>query len=108
MESVWRKKETKRPGQNWKGDSDQNQVEWVVFVDNLSRRVSRGALREFFCHYEEVKRVFIPYDNRKPKYRDCTFAFVHFAEERGMIRAIELVNNSKIYARKVTVSKSRF
>ncbi|KAK8478146.1 hypothetical protein V6N11_059511, partial [Hibiscus sabdariffa] len=70
--------------------------EWTVFVDNLSRRVPRGAIWELFNHYRKVFQVFISMVNKKLRYQDSTFAFVRFVNEEGMLRAIEKMNNIKI------------
>ncbi|KAK8652336.1 hypothetical protein V6N13_061356 [Hibiscus sabdariffa] len=42
---------------------------WTTFVDNLSRRVLRGALWEVFNHYGKVIRVFISMAKKKPRYK---------------------------------------
>ncbi|KAK9041884.1 hypothetical protein V6N11_016972 [Hibiscus sabdariffa] len=44
--------------------------EWTVFVDNLSKRVSKIALREPFRYHGRVERVFIPSINSKSKYKE--------------------------------------
>ncbi|KAL4384130.1 hypothetical protein GQ457_15G008570 [Hibiscus cannabinus] len=82
--------------------------EWTVFVDNLSRRVPRGAIWELFSHYGKVFQVFISMANKKPRYQDSTFAFVRFVNEEGMLRAIEKMNNAKIDVRNIIVSKAKF
>ncbi|KAE8676532.1 putative Leucine-rich repeat protein kinase family protein [Hibiscus syriacus] len=62
--------------------------EWTVFVDNLSRRVSRLALKELFSHYGKVSRVFISTSIRKARYKSSTFAFVSFTSACKLERAI--------------------
>ncbi|KAK8546921.1 hypothetical protein V6N13_093960 [Hibiscus sabdariffa] len=89
-------------------DGYENGVRWTVFVDNLSRRVSRGALWELFSYYGRVNHVFISMTNKKPKYKVSTFAFVRFGSEKAMNLAIEKTNNSKIDGRINTVSKAKF
>ncbi|KAL4387604.1 hypothetical protein GQ457_09G021300 [Hibiscus cannabinus] len=84
------------------------QYVWTAFVDNLSRRVSRGALWELFNHYGKVTRVFIPVVNKKPRYKFSTFAFVQFASSGDLDRAIRFTNKSKIDGRFIAVSKARF
>ncbi|KAK8621332.1 hypothetical protein V6N13_067767 [Hibiscus sabdariffa] len=84
------------------------EASWTAFVDNLSRRVSRGALWEVFSHYGKVIRVFISMAKKKPRYKETTFAFVRFAKEKDMYRAIEKMNNSKIDGRIISVAKARF
>ncbi|KAL4280566.1 hypothetical protein GQ457_03G000290 [Hibiscus cannabinus] len=81
---------------------------WTAFVDNLSRRVTRGALRELFNHYGKVIRVFIPAVNKKPRYQFSTFAFVQFASPGDLNRAIRFANKRKIDGRVIVVSKARF
>ncbi|GMI73977.1 hypothetical protein HRI_001067000 [Hibiscus trionum] len=100
--------EAKGPDSLWRKKANAASEEWIIFVDNLSRRVSRGTLREFFERFGKVVRVFIPAVNKRPKYWNCTFAFIHFAEEGGMKKAIERVDNSLIDGRVVRVSVSRF
>ncbi|KAL4304512.1 hypothetical protein GQ457_10G029590 [Hibiscus cannabinus] len=85
-----------------------NGSEWTVFIDNLSKRVSRGALWELFSHYGKVSQVFIIMADRKPRYQHSTFAFVRLMAKVGMLRAIEKMNNAKIDGRFITVSKARF
>ncbi|KAK8520937.1 hypothetical protein V6N13_077067 [Hibiscus sabdariffa] len=84
------------------------EVNWTVFVDNLRKRVSRGALWEVFSHYGEVIRVFISMANKKPRYKVTTFASVRFANENNMNRAIDIMNNSKIDGRVISVTKVKF
>ncbi|KAK8567015.1 hypothetical protein V6N13_110094 [Hibiscus sabdariffa] len=82
--------------------------EWTVFINNLSRRVSRGALWELFSHYGKVSQVFISMANNKPRYQHSTFAFVRFDSGKNMEAAIENMNNAKIDGRIISVSKARF
>ncbi|KAK8598505.1 hypothetical protein V6N13_094474 [Hibiscus sabdariffa] len=81
---------------------------WTAFVDNLSRRVTRGALWELFNHYGKVTGIFIPTVNKKPRYKFSTFAFVQFASSGDLDRAIRSTNKSKIDGRFIVVSKARF
>ncbi|KAL4312348.1 hypothetical protein GQ457_01G050470 [Hibiscus cannabinus] len=96
------------PGEKSQVDGKENGVGWTVFVDNLSRRVSRGALWELFSHHGKVNHVFIPLKNKKPKYRFSTFAFVRFDSEKAMNRAIEKTNKSKIDEKIITVARAKF
>ncbi|KAL4377916.1 hypothetical protein GQ457_02G007720 [Hibiscus cannabinus] len=96
------------PGEKSQVDGKENGVRWTVFVDNLSRRVSRGALWELFSHHGKVNHVFIPLKNKKPKYRFSTFAFVRFDSEKAMNRAIEKTNKSKIDGKIITVARAKF
>ncbi|GMJ12435.1 hypothetical protein HRI_004912700 [Hibiscus trionum] len=61
---------------------------WSTFIDNLSRRVPRTALWELFNHHGKVRKFFKPSVNRKPKYKDNTFAIVHFRSHEDMRKAI--------------------
>ncbi|KAK8698572.1 hypothetical protein V6N13_114684 [Hibiscus sabdariffa] len=81
---------------------------WTAFVDNLSRRVTRGALWELFNHHGKVNRVFIPVVNKKPRYKFSTFSFVQFASPGDLDRVIRSTNKSKIDGRVIVVSKARF
>ncbi|GMI95173.1 hypothetical protein HRI_003186600 [Hibiscus trionum] len=83
-------------------------TKWVVFVDNLSRRVSRKAIWEYFKRHGEVVKVFIPAINRRPRYKDSTFAFVHFSRKEDMENAITKVHNAVIDKRVVSVAKAKF
>ncbi|KAE8675548.1 RecQ-mediated genome instability protein 1 [Hibiscus syriacus] len=81
---------------------------WSVFVDNLSRRVSRRALGEHFSYHGKVIRVFIPFINNRPKYKDCTFAFVHFASKEDLCNAVEKMNNVRVNGRIIYVSVAKY
>ncbi|KAE8717707.1 hypothetical protein F3Y22_tig00110032pilonHSYRG00029 [Hibiscus syriacus] len=81
---------------------------WTIFVDNLSKRVSRGKLREIFHHYGQVVRIFIPKFTMKPKYTSSTFAFVQFASEEGRRRAIQSVDGTWIDGKRVTVGIEKY
>ncbi|KAK8633607.1 hypothetical protein V6N13_014451 [Hibiscus sabdariffa] len=118
MESAGEKAQATSAGENGslQAEPDSNlvpnigrgEVNWIVFVDNLSKRVSRGALWEVFSHYGKVIRVFISMVNKKPRYKVTTFAFVRFANEKDMNRAIDRMNNSKIDGRVISVAKAKF
>ncbi|GMJ07514.1 hypothetical protein HRI_004420600 [Hibiscus trionum] len=81
---------------------------YKIFIDNLSRRVSRGALWELFNHYGRVERVLIPTVNNKTKYRKSTFAFVTLRSEKDLQSAIVAVHNTKIDGLLVSVTRARF
>ncbi|KAE8717060.1 hypothetical protein F3Y22_tig00110065pilonHSYRG00307 [Hibiscus syriacus] len=81
---------------------------WEVFVDNLSRRVSRRELRELFSSQGAVERVFIPKETRNPKYKFLTFAFVQFERESGLNQAIDMLNGSLIDGRRITVGVAKY
>ncbi|GMI97752.1 hypothetical protein HRI_003444500 [Hibiscus trionum] len=83
---------------------------WIVFVDNLSKRISRIALKELFNHHGRVERIFIPMNNSKVKYRESntTFAFVTMATKAEMERVIANLNNTKMDGSLVRVFRARF
>ncbi|GMI86216.1 hypothetical protein HRI_002290900 [Hibiscus trionum] len=82
--------------------------EWTVFVDNLSRRVSRSTLRERTSIHGKVICVFIPLINNKAKYKKSTFAFISLASKLDMERVIEKLDGSLIHGLVVKVDKARF
>ncbi|KAE8693418.1 Polycomb group protein FERTILIZATION-INDEPENDENT ENDOSPERM [Hibiscus syriacus] len=82
--------------------------EWTVFVDNLSKRVTRRELREIFNIYGRVLRVFIPSFMVKPNYKSSTFAFVQYAMEEGCRRAIQNVNGTLIDGKRVSVGVAKY
>ncbi|KAE8683964.1 hypothetical protein F3Y22_tig00111164pilonHSYRG00022 [Hibiscus syriacus] len=81
---------------------------WTIFVDNLSKRISRGKLREIFHYYGQVVRIFIPKFTLKPRYTNSTFAFVQFASEEGRRRAIQSVDGTWIDGKRVTVGIEKY
>ncbi|GMI75113.1 hypothetical protein HRI_001180600 [Hibiscus trionum] len=81
---------------------------WTVFVDNLSKRVSRFALKELFNHHGKVVRVFIPMVNNKAKYKEVTFAFVTMASKPEMERVILRLDKTKVDGFEVRVSQARY
>ncbi|GMJ10511.1 hypothetical protein HRI_004720300 [Hibiscus trionum] len=81
---------------------------WTTFIDNLSKRVSRFALRELFGHYRKVTRVFIPAVNKKAKYyKQYTFAFISMACKEDMLMVISKLNNTRIDGRIISVSQAK-
>ncbi|KAE8663601.1 putative AMP deaminase [Hibiscus syriacus] len=82
--------------------------EWVVVVDNLSRRVSRRVIWELFKRHGDVVKVFIPLVNRRPKYKDSNFAFVHFGCKKDVANAIAKVNNTMIDQKRVSDGVAKF
>ncbi|KAE8678433.1 hypothetical protein F3Y22_tig00111410pilonHSYRG00088 [Hibiscus syriacus] len=81
---------------------------WVAFIDNLSRRVHRSVLWERFSYFGKVIKVFIPFVNRRPKYKDYTFAFVHFASKEDLFNAKDRMNNVVVDGRKISVSIAKY
>ncbi|KAL4285443.1 hypothetical protein GQ457_16G011680 [Hibiscus cannabinus] len=81
---------------------------WTLFIDNLSRRVSRLTLKELIGHYGRVIRVFIPAITRRSKYKDSTFAFVTMACRDDMMRVVAKLDKSIIDGKQIRVSKERF
>ncbi|KAE8716200.1 Phospholipid-transporting ATPase 2 [Hibiscus syriacus] len=82
--------------------------EWTVFVDNLSKRVTRSELREIFIQYGKVVRVYIPNVIFKPNYKSSTFAFVQFALEKSCSRAVQNVNGTLIDGKRVSVGVAKY
>ncbi|XP_039066648.1 polyadenylate-binding protein 4-like [Hibiscus syriacus] len=106
----WRKevRERERVPARESASSPDAELECTTFVDNVSKRVSRGSLWEVFNHHEKITGIFIPFANRKPKYKLSTFPFVRFASHEDLERAITRMNNTKIDGRVVLVSKAKF
>ncbi|KAK8682706.1 hypothetical protein V6N13_055084 [Hibiscus sabdariffa] len=69
---------------------------WKAFVDNLSKQVSRSALKELFNHHGKVVWVYFPEKNMKAKYKSLMFAFVSSASSGDLTRAIRGVNKTFI------------
>ncbi|KAK8568682.1 hypothetical protein V6N13_106578 [Hibiscus sabdariffa] len=84
-------------------DDQGSEPRWMVFIDNLSRRVPRGAFWELFSHYGKILQVFVSMVNKKRNYRSTTFAFVRFAYERDMNLAIAKMNNSRIDGKIISI-----
>ncbi|GMI65924.1 hypothetical protein HRI_000261700 [Hibiscus trionum] len=81
---------------------------WTTFIDNLSKRVSRTALRELFGHYGKVTRVFIPVVNRRAKYKHYTFALISMACKEDMLAVISKLHNTRIDGRVISVSQAKY
>ncbi|XP_039031854.1 serine/arginine-rich splicing factor 8-like [Hibiscus syriacus] len=82
--------------------------EWTVFVDNLSKRVTRKTLKEIFHQQGSVVRVYIPNYSNKPNYRNYTFAFVQLANEDGLLKAIANINGIWIDGKKISVGVAKY
>ncbi|KAE8725177.1 hypothetical protein F3Y22_tig00009009pilonHSYRG00196 [Hibiscus syriacus] len=82
--------------------------EWTVFIDNLSKRVSRRVLREFFSPYGQIVRIFIPRFLEKSKYKSSTFAFVQFIDEESREKAIQSVNGRWFDGRRLSVGVAKY
>ncbi|XVF06595.1 hypothetical protein REPUB_Repub06bG0062500 [Reevesia pubescens] len=76
-----------------------------VFVENLSSRISRGALWEAFNTYGRVVDVFIP-KSFPGRDRSFTFAFVRFKLESEAMKAIKEGNKRMMGGRIIGVSKA--
>ncbi|KAE8707784.1 Pentatricopeptide repeat-containing protein [Hibiscus syriacus] len=100
--SFWERNSTGKAREDSKGHYFSGE-EWTMFVNNLSKRVSRRALRELFHYQGPVTRVFIPSVTNKPKYKTSTFAFIQFASEDSLRKAIENVNGTWIDGMRVSV-----
>ncbi|KAE8690406.1 hypothetical protein F3Y22_tig00110895pilonHSYRG00287 [Hibiscus syriacus] len=55
-----------------------------------------------------VLRVYIPSNSNKPNYRNYTFAFVQFAKEDGLKKAIANVNGIWIDGKKISVGVAKY
>ncbi|XP_038996645.1 organelle RRM domain-containing protein 6, chloroplastic-like [Hibiscus syriacus] len=75
--------------------------EWTAFIDNLSKRVSRRVIWDFFSPYGQILRIFIPRFLEKSNYKSSTFAFVQFANEESRKRAIQYVNGKWFDGRRI-------
>ncbi|XVE85972.1 hypothetical protein DITRI_Ditri17bG0134800 [Diplodiscus trichospermus] len=85
------------------------EVDWraslfTVFINNLSRRVSRRALWEVFSIYGRVLDVFINFKSRKP----ATYAFVRYKTVKERMRTIAERNNRFIDGQLIMVKKVTF
>ncbi|KAK8585990.1 hypothetical protein V6N13_130516 [Hibiscus sabdariffa] len=81
---------------------------WMAFIDKLSKRISREALKELCRHHGKVVGVYISFVNRKPKYKFSTFAFVHFAWLSDLEMTINRLNKAKVDGKVIVISKARF
>ncbi|KAE8729704.1 Cysteine synthase D1 isoform 1 [Hibiscus syriacus] len=91
-----------------RGRAESRGVPWVAFVDNLSKGVHRSSLWKRFSFHGKVIKVFIPFVNRRPNYKVSTFAFVHFASKKDLLKAVERMNNVVINGRRVMVSIAKY
>ncbi|KAE8725394.1 hypothetical protein F3Y22_tig00008843pilonHSYRG00008 [Hibiscus syriacus] len=82
--------------------------EWTAFVNYLSKRVTWRTVKEIFQQQGRVIRVYIPSSSNKQNYRNHTFAFVQFAKEDGLMKAIANVNGIWIDGKKVSVGVAKF
>ncbi|KAE8669530.1 hypothetical protein F3Y22_tig00112231pilonHSYRG00215 [Hibiscus syriacus] len=82
--------------------------EWTVLIDNLSKRVSRRVLREFFSPYGQILRIFISRFLEKSKYKSSTFAFVQFVDEESREKAIQSVNGRWFDGRRLSVGVAKY
>ncbi|KAE8687588.1 putative Glucan endo-1,3-beta-glucosidase precursor [Hibiscus syriacus] len=81
---------------------------WVAFIDNLSRRVHRSVLWDCFSLDGKVVKVFIPFVNRRPNYKDHTFAFVHFASKEDLLNAMSKINKVMVDGRRIVVTSAKY
>ncbi|GMJ09820.1 hypothetical protein HRI_004651200 [Hibiscus trionum] len=80
----------------------------TLFIDNLSRRVSRRALWELFSNRGLVRKVYMPMKNMKAKYKETTFAFVTMAEKEDIGRIIRATDKNRVDGFIVKVSLAKF
>ncbi|KAE8716020.1 hypothetical protein F3Y22_tig00110156pilonHSYRG00217 [Hibiscus syriacus] len=88
--------------------SSASNEEWTVFIKNLSIRVSRRVLRDFFSPYGQILRIFIPRFLEKSSYKSSTFAFVQFAEEGSRKKAIQFVDGKWLDGRRLFVGAAKY
>ncbi|XWS27533.1 hypothetical protein CRYUN_Cryun26dG0123600 [Craigia yunnanensis] len=81
---------------------------YLVFVDNLSHRISRNTLWEAFCAYGRVVDVYISFKNRGSKDKAVTFAFFRYKYESELRKVIEAGNNKRIDGRFIKVKKATY
>ena len=81
---------------------------YSAFVDNLSLRVSKGALWDAFCDYGKVVDVHIPRFPKRQNNKGTTFAFVRYKFESELLKAIEGGNNRRIDGWHIRVKKAIF
>ncbi|XVF04629.1 hypothetical protein REPUB_Repub05bG0100800 [Reevesia pubescens] len=79
---------------------------FIVFVDNLSFRVTKSALWETFNTYGKVYDLYIPVNGSFRKGMATNFTFIRCFYEDEMWKAIEGGNNRKIDGRFITVRKA--
>ncbi|XVE50486.1 hypothetical protein DITRI_Ditri01bG0166100 [Diplodiscus trichospermus] len=68
---------------------DWRAILFSVFIDNLSRRVSRGALWEAFSEYGRVVDVFISFYGGGHGVKETIFAFVRYKHKSELTKAIK-------------------
>ncbi|XVF60057.1 hypothetical protein PTKIN_Ptkin08bG0012300 [Pterospermum kingtungense] len=86
-----------------------NTDEWrsrfpTVFINNLSRRVSKSTLWEAFNQYGVVMDVFISFRSSKP----LTFAFMRYIWESECHRAVVNGNQRIIDGRIISIRRARY
>ncbi|XVF28469.1 hypothetical protein REPUB_Repub15cG0032000 [Reevesia pubescens] len=79
-----------------------------VFVQNVSRRISKSSLWEAFNSYGNVLDVYISFYDKMGKPRSVTFAFVRFKLESESQKAIEEGNNRLMDGRAIRVSMAKY
>ncbi|KAK8592849.1 hypothetical protein V6N12_044942 [Hibiscus sabdariffa] len=69
---------------------------FVVFVNNVSKRIHQSTLKEAFADYGTIIDVYIAYNSRKRVHRGDTFAFFRYETSEEVARAIELGNGRRV------------
>ncbi|GAB2274297.1 hypothetical protein Dimus_009063 [Dionaea muscipula] len=82
-----------------------NQVEIIMFVDNLSENVGRRELLSIFCPFESVSDVFIPTKRSRSGTR---FGFVRFESEVAVGLAVFKTDGLKMKDRFIHVKRAAF
>ncbi|XVF87131.1 hypothetical protein PTKIN_Ptkin18bG0094900 [Pterospermum kingtungense] len=80
---------------------------YTIFVDRLSKRVSKKALWVLFDLFGKVVDVFIPKGTRMNR-RRTTFAFSRYWSEREMQNAIRMGNNKEVDGWVISVKQASF
>ncbi|XVE84838.1 hypothetical protein DITRI_Ditri17bG0044800 [Diplodiscus trichospermus] len=89
-------------GKDWRANL------FTVFVDNLSRRVSKSALWKAFGAYGGVVDVFIASSPKGRRHKETTFAFVRNTYGTEMQRAAERGNHRLVDGRHILVKMASF
>ena len=87
--------------------TDKNEVNPAkLFVGNLSWKVRDNDLRELFSQYGEVVKAEVIMERFNPN-RSRGIAFVEFADVESAEKAIEALNETEFFERKLMVNVSQ-
>ncbi|XVE65334.1 hypothetical protein DITRI_Ditri07aG0172700 [Diplodiscus trichospermus] len=79
-----------------------------LFIDNLSRRVFRGALWDFFFEFGRVMDVFVSLGGNGNGAKETTYAFVRFKFKSELRKAIEGGNNKIIDGLRIKAKEASY